>query len=82
LANHNDPGHAVLILDDDGVVASVAGSGETVEHYRDDAATAMLAHPFGLDGRPQLVLVHGDADEVVIVDLDVFPNSAGGWSWN
>jgi hypothetical protein len=82
LANYNDPGHAVLILDDNGVVASVAGSGGTVEHYRDDAATAMLAHPFGPDGRPQLFLVHGGADEVIIVDLDVFPNSGGGWSWN
>lgn len=82
LPNHNDPDHAVLILDDNGVVASVAGSGEAVEHYRDDAATAMLAYPFGPNGRPQLFLVHGNADEVVIVDLDVFPNSQGGWSWN
>jgi hypothetical protein len=82
--NFNDLDHAVLVLDDSGVVASLAGSGDAVEHYRDEAATAMLAHPFGLDGQPQLVLVHGDGDgdEVLIVDLDVFPDGgAGGWSW-
>ncbi|MGE5211119.1 MAG: hypothetical protein ACM3MM_07620 [Acidobacteriota bacterium] len=80
--NFNDLDHAVLVLDDNGVVASLAGSGDAIEHYRDEAATAMLAHPFGLDGQPQLVLVHGDGDEVLIVDLDVFPDGgAGGWSW-
>ncbi len=81
--NYNDQDHAVLILDDNGAVASVAGSGEAVEHYRDDAATAMLAYPFGPDDHPQLFLVHGHADEVAIVDLDVFSNPEGaGWSWN
>jgi hypothetical protein len=79
--NYNDRDHAALVLDDSGVVASLAGSGDAAEHYRDDDATEMLAHPFGLDGRPQLVLVHGDADEVVIVDLDVFPDNSESWSW-
>jgi len=79
--NFNDQDHAVLVLDDNGVVASLAGSGDVVEHYRDEAATAMLAYPFAFDGK-QLFLVHGDDNGVMIVDLDVFPDGGGdGWSW-
>lgn len=78
--NFNDQDHAVLVLDDNGVVASLAGSGDAVEHYRDEAATAMLAYPFEQFDGKQLFLVHRDGDEVMIVDLDVFPDGgASGW---
>jgi hypothetical protein len=62
-------GFAVLVLDATGAVTAVNSSGATYEYHHDDAATDLAAMFWSGDPdvTPQLFLVHGHADEVIVV---------------